>query len=140
MSKDKEEMLTKIDKDGGIKRNQIELQKAFELRLKGLTYEDIGKYFGVSKQAAHGALKVFGDDLPKLKTYQNYKAEICELASMKILDAVEKKELEGEKISSLSTAFKNFNDAGRMERGQSTQNIAIKVVDLSRFKPKEIDD
>jgi len=53
---------------------------------------------------------------------------------MKILDAANLKDLEKEKLYSLAAVFKNLNDAGRMERGQSTSNVAIKLVDISKYK------
>ena len=53
---------------------------------------------------------------------------------MKILDAANLKDLEKEKLSSLAAVFKYLNDAGRLERGQSTSNVAIKLVDISKYK------
>jgi hypothetical protein len=53
---------------------------------------------------------------------------------MKILDAANLKDLEKEKLSSLAAVFKYLSDAGRLERGQSTSNVAIKLVDISKYK------
>ena len=48
----------------------IDLNKAIELRSKGLTYQDIAEYFGVSKQAVQHKLQPFMID-PDLQAFKD---------------------------------------------------------------------
>jgi hypothetical protein len=56
------------------------------------------------------------------------------MAANKCLTELLNKDMESEKASSVAAAFKVFNDASRLERGESTANVAIKVVDLAKYQ------
>ena len=120
-------------------RGKINIAQATKMRMAGETYEAIGKTFGVSQEAVIQALKrVYGVNIGTIKTYQDCRADILDAKQIQILDTISGKDLKDEKISSLSAAFKVFHDAARLERGQSTSNSQLLVVDLSKYETQDV--
>ena len=108
---------------------KIDIAKALTLRLtKNMTYEQIGATFGVSKQSTYTALKKFLKliDNPQLiKTYRNHKPELFEAAEMELLtDLMDEDKRKAATLNNTAYALKNVNEMLRLERGQSTANVA----------------
>lgn len=105
---------------------KIDVQKALELRLKGLSYEDIGKHFGVSKMAVCKRLK---DRLPDkrvdLEAFKRNRADLLASKQKLILDSMTQEQIEKIPPQSRPTAFGILYDKERLERGQSTQNVEV---------------
>lgn len=113
--------------------NEIDVAKALTLRLtRGLTYQEIGDKFGVSKQAAHQALSKFTKliDNPQLvKSYKNNKADMLEALELElVIDLADKDKRDKASLNNIAYAVKNINEMIRLERGQSTQNVDYDLV------------
>lgn len=111
----------------------VDTAQALKLRCNGLSLQEIADTQGVSRQSIHRALEPYKEHIQQLELYRGNRDSIQDMAAAKCLNTLLTKDMESEKASSLAAAFKNFNDASRLERGQSTSNQQIMVVDLTKF-------
>ena len=136
-AKDKSEKVRIGDKSITVratrKDSKINLAQAIKLRVSGMSLEEIGKTQGVARQNIHKALEPYREHIEQLHVYRGNRDSLQDMASSKLLNTLMTKDMESEKASSLAAAFKVFNDASRLERGESTQNISLKVVDLTGY-------
>ena len=124
----------------GNKGRKIDLAKALEQRIRGMSLQEIADLHGVTNPAIAQALKPYKEHIDRLKVYSQNKANLQDIAASKVLDTIINKDLESEKASSLGALYSNLNQASRLERGESTSNVALKVVDLTEFALKNQDD
>ncbi len=113
---------------------KIDVAKALELKLKkGLPYNEIGKYFNCSGQAAQQQLKRFTDLLAStgdIEALRANKAEILDSVELKLLnDLVDKDKRKNASLNNVAYALQNINNMNRLEKGQATANI--QYVDLT---------
>ncbi|BBO72078.1 hypothetical protein DSCA_60080 [Desulfosarcina alkanivorans] len=108
---------------------KIDLSKALRMRLENnLSYSEIGKQFGTSKQAAWQALKPFikmlGD--PKeVGAYRGNRAGIFDAATLKFLThALDPAKLKQGGAAGLVRAASELYKMQRLETDQSTENVA----------------
>lgn len=121
--------LTPKKKGGNGMGDKIDLQKALELRLKGMLYQDIGKLFNCSKQAVQARLKPYVAHMDvDTETYKSNRADIFATKQAAVLA-----ELTGDKLKDIVakspmaavTLFNSLFNNERLERGLSTQNTAV---------------
>ena len=110
---------------------KIDINKALELRMKkGLSYEEIGKYFNASRQAAYQALDRFSALLLKpgeVAAYRSRKGEILESVEARLLhELVDKGRVEKASLNNVAYTLGVVGNMTRLEKGQSTSNIAYK--------------
>ena len=114
---------------------KIDLTKAVELRLKkGMSYADIGRFFGVSRDTARLALKRFNDMLvapAEVTAYQASKAEILENVELQLLsDLTDTDRRQKASLNNVAYALNTVANLTRLERGQSTANISY--IDMTK--------
>ena len=113
---------------------RIDRSKALELRFKkGLSFKEIGNYFGVSEQAVHQSLKAFKNllsDDADIKALRVSKTELLDVAELTLLnDLVEPERRKAASLNNVAYALQNVNNMNRLEKGQSTANI--QYIDLT---------
>lgn len=103
---------------------KIDVEKAIELRLKGLTYRDIAKVFNCT----HGAVvRRISKLLPKIDTVDIFKqkrADILTAKQMEICQSLTGDKIKKSSAAQLATILGILYDKERLERGLSTENQA----------------
>jgi hypothetical protein len=108
---------------------KIDVHKAFDLRLRGLTYEEIAKQFGCCKQSVQEALAPFQvPDGGTVDLFKDRRADILAATQVRLLQGLTDEKIKQAKLGELSIAFGTLFDKERLERGQSTQNQGVMVV------------
>ena len=107
-------------------RGRIDIDKAIELRLKGVTLADIGARFGVTKQSAQEALApyVSAEDID-METWKKNRADLIAHKGATVLSRLTADSLKGASPKDLALTFGILYDKERLERGLSTQNTAV---------------
>lgn len=120
-----------------VKNNQphakLDTGKVLKLHIQGKSNSDIARLYKVSQPAVSKAIAPYKERIAALGIYQDNKATFQDLAANRMLQGILEKDMDGEKLSSLSSAYKILNESHRLESGQSTSNISLKVVDLTQF-------
>ena len=116
--------------------SKIDINKALELRMKkGLSYKDIGQYFGATKQAAEQALARFSALLLKpgeVAAYRGQKGAILESVEARLLhELVDPSRVEKASLNNVAYALGTVGNMTRLEKGQSTSNVAYKELTSS---------
>lgn len=113
-----------------------DFKRALQLRLiKGLSYADIGKVFGVSEGAIIKGFNGYKEILAnpqELTAYQENRGGLLtaiELRLAKELASPEK--LEKASLNNTAYAFAQVHTARRLEEGKATENIAYASLSLS---------
>lgn len=105
------------------------LAKAIELRSKGLTLEDIGKHFDVTKQAIHSLFKRHIPYIETVDEIRNSRADILTAKGIELLLSLTPDEIKKMPPGSRAMAFGLFFDKERLEMEKSTENISIYEVE-----------
>lgn len=116
------------------KNTKVDIAEAVKQRCKGYSLQEIGDNQGVTKQAIDQALAPYKEHISKLAIYRGNRDSLQDMAASKCLEALLTKDMESEKASSVAAAFKVFNDASRLERGESTSNVKLAVIDLGKYQ------
>lgn len=111
-------------KGGAVEK--IDLEKAIELRLKGVAYQDIATFFGCSKAAVIQRLKpyVAPTDIDT-ELYIKNRAAILANRQVSVLAEMTPEKLERSSAKDLAVTFGVLYDKERLERGQSTSNQSV---------------
>ena len=100
--------------------------------MSGLTLEEIGDYYGVSKQAIHQQLQGVWELLDKpneLDAYRKFNVELLTAAEKKVLtELVKDEKLEKASGNNLAYMLTQLHQARRLEAGESTSNIALHAI------------
>ena len=115
------------------------LAKAIDLRSKGLTLEEVGKHFNVTKQAIHDLFKRHVPYLDVVKEIRKSRSDILTAKGIELLLSLTPSEIKKIPPGSRATAFGILYDKERLEMEKSTENIAVLTSDL-RSVDKEISD
>ena len=106
------------------KKTKVDKSKALNMRLNNkLSYKAIAKIQGVTPQAIHTAIKHL---LPTeaVKSYQDNRADILSSYQIKLLQQLDEDRLKKMPAGSAVLAACQLYDKERLERNQSTANIA----------------
>uniref|UniRef100_A0A6M3J291 Putative DNA binding, helix-turn-helix domain containing protein n=1 Tax=viral metagenome TaxID=1070528 RepID=A0A6M3J291_9ZZZZ len=105
----------------------IDIDKIVEHRAKGLTYEEIGTLLGCNKSNIAYHLEKLGlnGELEDLEAWKKHKADILALKQREILKTLNLTELKKIPPGSRVVSFGILYDKERLERGQSTENLAV---------------
>lgn len=119
-----------------IKSRKVDLAKALQLRLVNkLTYSEIAKHFGCRKSSVHAALSKFDRILrepAEIESYEKHKASLLSSAEMTVLEKMmDTQTLEKASLNNAAYTFMTLHNAGRLERGKSTQNVDIRQLTMS---------
>jgi predicted transcriptional regulator len=112
---------------------KIDTKKALQMFLAGTSMADIGRTMGVTRSAIQKHLKPLTDiigDPEQLRAFQATKAEVMDGLQKAIAGRMlDKDKLQKASINNLAYAMRQVYDMGRLERDQSTQNVAVAHVD-----------
>jgi len=103
---------------------KIDLEKAIELRAKGLTYKDIGKHFGVSKESVHEVLHRYIPEELNPKVFREKRGDILAAKQEQVLLSLTEDDIKSIPPGSRATTFGILYDKERLERDLSTANVA----------------
>ena len=111
------------------RKRTFDLGAALKLRLYNkLTYQQISDQLSVPKSTVVDALKPYLAMIEQpeaLEHYRTRKADILEAAEMELVSSlVDPVKLEKASTNNIAYAFGQLNTAIRLERGQSTANVA----------------
>ena len=109
---------------------KVDVGKALRLRIQNkMTYDLIAKQFGVSRQAIAKSLKPFLQFLEnpgQVEAYRENRAEFLDSAEIRLLQQIiDEGKLKAASVNNLAYAIGQLNNIGRLERGQSTTNVAL---------------
>jgi len=111
------------------------IDKALALKLRvvnKLSYEEIGRQFGVSAQAVHQALRKFTgilDELPICSVYEDSKAEMLSAVEMRLLGLLlDPDKLKEASLNNVAYTFQQVFNANQLKRGQATANVNHNVI------------
>lgn len=105
---------------------KIDVAKALELRLKGLSYRDIAVFFNCSHSSVAERLKPYvqGDDID-LETFKKNRADILTMKQGQVLAALNTEDIQKASGRDKAIIFGTLYDKERLERGLTTSNQAV---------------
>ena len=106
----------------------IPISRIIELRKRGNSYTEIGKILGCSKQNVELRLRPFKAEIEALESYKEQRADVLAVYQQKILNSLTDSDIKSIPPGSRLTGFGILYDKERLERGQSSENIAIDAV------------
>jgi len=95
------------------------------LKLAGLNNRQIADTLGCSKQNISSRLKQYEHEIKGLKVYKDHRADIFALEQKRLLDSIDDKDIKKTPIAARMTSFGILYDKERLERGESTENVAV---------------
>ena len=108
--------------------SRINIAEALKLRLVNhLSYQEIADRYGVCKSAVYQALKRFLSILVEpneLEAYKQNKVSLLSSAELRLLERLVNDEVvEKASLNNIAYAFQQIFNSGRLEKGESTENI-----------------
>ena len=111
---------------------------------KGLSLTDTGKLLGTHKSNVSRRLKAAGYRPKYLQHYKDHRADILASYQQIILNSINPEDLKKAGLSQKMMAYGVLYDKERLERGQSTENIAyqdtLKAQQIVQDKIKSFND
>jgi len=104
---------------------KIDKQKALQLRKQGVSYPDIGKYFGVTHSAVILALRPFQDELENLDFYKSNRADVFAGLQFRLLNSLTPSDIKGMQPYQRIVGASILYDKERLELGQSSINLSV---------------
>ena len=127
MTKVPETSLTTPDKP-------VPIETLIEYRKKGLTYQEIGNLVGRTKQTVQERLKPIIDDIDTIELHKKHRADILALQSRRILKSLTNDDIQKTPAGQRVMMYGILYDKERLERGESTANIASLHADIKAIK------
>jgi len=115
----------------------IPIEKIIEYRRKGLSTRKIAKLIGCGHTNIVKRLQAIAEDIDTLPQYKTHKADILTLTGKRILNHLTDAKLQKASAYQLTGMFGVINEHDRLERGQSTDNIALVLGDLAAIREAE---
>lgn len=118
----------------GKRKSKLDVSKMLELKtVNQLSYSEIAAIDGTTPQNIHSKIKNL---LPteETKTYQEHRADILSNLQLKLLSNLDDDRLKKASAFQLVGAAGLLYDKERLERGQSTENIAQIHGDIAKIK------
>lgn len=113
---------------------KINVPEAFKMRLRGFSYGEIAKQFGVSAPSVReilGRLENILGDRSITRAFSDHKSEFLTSAELALVERLfDTKKLHKASINNLAYALRQVYEINRLEKGQSTANVAY--ADLTR--------
>jgi|GEM_PF-3382772 len=108
----------------GRKRDGITLEEVVPLREKGLSYAQIGKLLGVSKQAVHQLFEKSDFDAGTVERFRKSRGSILAEKQRKLLNSIDDSEIKKMAPRDRILGFGILYDKERLETGRSTENVS----------------
>ena len=106
----------------------IPISRIIELRKRGNSYKEIGKILGCTKQNVELRLRPFKAEIEALESYKEHRADVLAVYQQKLLNSLTDSDIKRMPPGSRLTGFGILYDKERLERGQSTDNIAVEAL------------
>lgn len=110
---------------------RVDVARALKLRLKGMTYEEIGTLIGVSRQAVQQSLAKFQyavEQPESVRAFRENEAELLDSVASKIVAHMSRDDVIAKaSLNNASFALSKVHEARRLIRGESTQNVGIRT-------------
>ena len=106
----------------------INVPKAVELRLKGLSYRDIAKQINATESGTRRAILRYLPNIDDLQVYKDHRADLFACKQAELLFSVTPDDIKSMAAGSRITGAAILYDKERLERGQATDHVAY--VDL----------
>ena len=100
------------------------LSRLIELRNKGLTYQEIATIVGRTKQTVHERLQDHIHEIDNLKSFKENKADVLAVQQARILNNLTTEDIKKSSGYQKVGMFSVLHNQERLERGESTSNIA----------------
>ena len=126
------------------KSKSAPLKDILQLKLKGLTDQQIANKYGITQQAINkrlqGIYKLI--DKESLEAYRENKANLLDSAELQLLSEVlQASKLKKMSVRDATVSYGIIYDKNRLEKGLSTENTAIlDIVEERKRIVKEIED
>ena len=106
----------------------IPISRIIELRKRGNSYKEIGKILGCTKQNVELRLRPFKAEIEALQSFKEQRADVLAVYQQKLLNSLTDSDIKRMPPGSRLTGFGILYDKERLERGQSTDNIAVEAL------------
>ena len=113
---------------------KIDLNKAIDLRIKGLTYQEIADHFGACRQSVQERLAPYVDTVEGIDigAFKDRRADILAAKQQVVLSALNPDKIKEASARDQVIIFGTLYDKERLERGQSTSNAAVVIASACR--------
>lgn len=136
MNSDKENAIDNLPDTSHFSVKGVSWQEVVDLRMKGLSHNQIAKVCGCSRQNVSYLLRQHGKGLEKVETFKKNRADILAVKQAEVLDSITPAKLVKMPPKDAAIAFGVLFDKERLERNQSSENIMT----FSRFIVEDEDD
>ena len=106
----------------------IPISRIIQLRKRGNSYSEIGKILGCTKQNVELRLRPFKGEIEALESFKEQRADVLAVYQQKLLNSLTDSDIKRMPPGSRLTGFGILYDKERLERGQSTDNIAVEAL------------
>lgn len=135
-------MAYQLQQPGTRKNHKVDVASALKMRLvKKMSYQEIADRFGCNKSTVHIAIKRFENIMKEpeeIEAYRQCKSELLDAAEMTILEKiVDTETIAKASLNNAAYAFAQLHNAGRLERGKSTQNVDMRQLTMSLSELQE---
>jgi predicted DNA-binding protein YlxM (UPF0122 family) len=103
----------------------VSIERLLEYRKRGLSYAEIGKMAGVSKQAVHQRLAPYRDAIENLPAFKEHRADLFAVQQSRLLNSLTDADIKRMAPASRVVSAGILYDKERLESGKSTTNQAI---------------
>lgn len=101
-----------------------DLATALKLRFQGFSHGDLAKHFGLPKSTLQARLKPFECRNINLPEFKTHRADILAAQQARVLMALSDDDIKKASARDKAIVFGTLYDKERLERGQSTVNLA----------------
>jgi hypothetical protein len=116
------------------KNSKVDLRQAVDLRCNHhLSYTEIAKLQGVTKQAIHERIKAILP-IPENQVFQDHRADILSNLQLKLLYNLDDSKIKDMSGQQIVTSAAILYDKERLERDKSTANVATLTADIAKLK------
>lgn len=135
-------MAYQLQQPGTRKNHKVDAAQALKMRLvKKMSYQEIGDKFGCDKSVVFRAIKRFENIIKEpeeIEAYRQCRAELIDSAEMQVLEKMCNPETVAKaSLNNAAYAFAQLHNAGRLERGKSTQNVDMRQLTMSLSELQE---
>ena len=112
----------------------IPIESIIEYKKKGMSTREIGKLVGCTHSNVVKRLQSISEDIDTLDSYKLHRADILAFNGRKLLNHITEEKLQKAPVGTLVLAACQLYDKERLERGESTHNIASIHGDIQELK------
>lgn len=107
-----------------IKPDTLTINRRIKMRKGGMTLQEIADTEGVTRQTIHEQLQKYIPNANALETYKKHRADILAAKQIELLQSLTADKIKEASALQLITGMGILTDKERLERGQSTANLA----------------